>query len=76
MYADGSVRRTVGQLYEATVNGDGLVFGQKLVEQSMMLAKKWLGGSGGRDGSGGPGQVPPPPPALGPPTPPQGPPAA
>ena len=69
MYTDGSVRRTVGQLYDAAVNGDGLVFGQRLAEQGMGLAKKWLSGRPGGRGEGGSGQGPAPP-TMGPPAPP------
>lgn len=63
MYTDGTVKRTVSQLYQATINGDGLAMGQRLVEQSTMLLKKgwtWIEGGGGRSG----------PPSLGPPAPP------
>ncbi len=73
MYTDGSVRRTVGQLYDAAVNGDGLVFGQRLAEQGVGLAKKWLAGRPGGRGEGDPGTghgPGPAPPAAGPPAPP------
>jgi len=91
MYADGTQLRLAGQIYERAISGDGLVLGQRLLENSWSMMKKWKdgfsngggsGGSGSGTGAGGGGDnqnsVPgqDPPPGLGPPPVPPPPPAA
>ena len=43
MWADGSVRRMTGQLWDSAIAGDGLVLGQRLAEKGVEMGRK-LGG--------------------------------
>lgn len=58
MWMDGTQARLAGQIYERALSGDGLVLGQRLLESSWTMLKKWkesLGSGGGTEGNEGGG---------------------
>lgn len=62
LYADGTVQKTSWQLYEAVINGDGLVLGQRLLGVAQDTYKKLKESANREGGSGMPPLFPRPPP--------------
>jgi len=61
LYADGSIKRNAVQIYESTINGDGLVLGQRMMGVGYDTFKKWMDSGNSEGGSGFPPLFPRPP---------------